>query len=59
MMLDQSSRCLPEGAGMDLHRQSLDATILVELDGQANATAASWRAHLRAPVLMVELMRVA
>lgn len=36
---DERSRGLPERTGMNLHGEPLDATLVVELDGQADAAA--------------------
>lgn len=55
--LDQCRRRLAEGAGMDLHRQSLDAAIFIELYGEDDSAAAGRGSKLGAAVLPVEIAR--
>jgi len=56
--LDERRRCLPESAGMDLHRHMLDPPVAIELNAQRDPAAARRRSDLRSTVLAIELARL-
>src|SRR6185295_4828706 len=59
MPLDQRCRRLAESAGLNLHRDALDAAVTVELYGHADAAAASRRADFGGTILAIEVVRFA
>src|SRR5881394_1406168 len=54
----QCGRRLPEGAGLDMHRNSLDPPLFIELDNEVDLAAAGPRLKLGAAVLPLQHLRL-